>query len=806
MGAFFQDVRFAARLLRRQPSFSIVAIATLALGIGATTAVFTVVDGVLLRPLPYRDPGRIVLLMNGRGGVLLPVLSPLNYLDVVSQSGVFTESAAMDPSSASLTGFGDPQQIDGAQVTAGFFGVLGVQPTLGRGFVEADANGTRASVVVIGDGLWRRVFGARSEIVGSTIRMDGKPYTIIGIAPPDLALPRGAQYWVPFQFTSEQLAESQRGAQWVATIERVRPGVSFEQALAKIDVVGQRLAHDFPRTNKDRAFTAIRLQDRIVRGVRPALLILLGAVTLVLLVACVNVANLLLARANGRAHEVAVRAAIGAARRRLVQQFLAESVVLGVAGGAGGLLVATWITKVLIAIGPASIPRLSEVGIDWRVLAFTTSVALGTSICFGLMPAFAATSVAVGRFISTATRGSIGQGSPTSRRVLAVCEVALAVTLLVGAGLLIRSYQRLTDVNPGFTPDHVLTFTIGLPGQKYPTGRAIAQFVERYLGQLEATPGALSAAGVYGLPLDDNFTASSSFTRPGESDSGDTPSVGMRVVTPDYFKTLGIPLKAGRILDARDNEDSQQVVLINAEMARRFWPDMDPIGQRIHIAVRLTDTAARGDKTIVGVVGDVKYRGLDAEVVPEVYVPHAQQAVDSMTIAVRTAGDPLSFAPLARSVLASVDREMPIASVRSMDDVIGRSLAERRFAMLLLASFAAIGVLLATIGVYGVLAYMVAQRTQEIGLRLAIGASPADVVQLFAREGVVLAGLGLVGGLLTSLVAAKALTGLLFGVTATDPITLASVSVVLAGAAVCASYFPARRAASVDPMEALRHE
>jgi len=543
VGSLSHDIRYAFRMLYRQPAFTAVVVITLALGVGATTAVFTVVNGVLLRPLPYQEPDRIVQLFHGRNGRLSMTYSPMNYHDVTTQSGVFSDAAAISPSSASLTGTGDPEQLEGANVTTSFFAVLGVSPRIGRPFVDADGAEGGPSVVILSDGLWRRQFGARPEAIGSTMRLDGKPFTIVGVAPPELTIPAGAEYWRPLVFTRDNLSDKQRGAQWIGAIARLKPGIDLQQATSAMAVVANRLSQDFPNTNKDRVMAAMRLQDRIVRGIRPPLLILLGAVTLVLLVACVNVANLLLARANGRAREVAVRAAVGAGRGRLVQQFLAESVVLGLAGGLAGLGVAYWATRALVALGPANIPRLGEVGIDWRVLSFTAAVAVITSVLFGLVPALATTGSAIARFVSTAGRGAIGHGSTRLRKILVVCEMALAVVLLVGAGLLVRSYQRISGVNPGFSPDHVLTFTIGLPEAKYKTSAAAAQFVQEFVDRLAVHPGVEATAAVFGLPLDDNFAASSSFTRPGEVDSADSPSVGMRIVTPGYFKALKIPLR-----------------------------------------------------------------------------------------------------------------------------------------------------------------------------------------------------------------------------------------------------------------------
>ena len=799
VSAVFQDVRYAFRTLIRQPGFAFVSIVTLALGIGATTAVFTVVNGVLMRPLPYADPSRLVILLNGRNGRLVASFSPPNYRDATA-ADVFAASAAFNNTTLNLTGTGDPERLEGVDVTTAFFDVLGVSPRLGRAFVASDAQ-PGALVVIISDGLWRRL-GTRSEIVGSTLQLDGKPYTVIGVAR-DNTFPVQAAFWRPLIFTAHQLDNSQRGAQWVNAIARLKPDVELEQASAAVATIARRLEKDFPSTNRERQMVAVALKDRIVRNVRPALLMLFAAVSLVLLIACVNVANLLLARAQARTREVVVRAAVGAGRARLVQQFLVESVVLALLGAAAGLLLAWWSTRVLIALGTTSIPRLEEVAIDWRVLLFTLATATTTGGVFGLVPAAANTGAASAR--SLAGRGAVGAGGSRLRRTLVVAELALAVVLLVGAGLLLRSYERIRGVHPGFTADGVLTFRLALPESKYPDGNAAAQFVGDYVHGLSAIPGVQSASAVFGLPLDDDFNAFSTFTRRGEQNSDNEPTAGMRIITPDYLRTLNIPLRAGRTFDDRDTAASPEVVLINEEAARRYWPDRNPIGQQIHLGARLTDTRS-GQKTIVGVVGDVKYGGLDVTAPPEVYLPHTQHPVAEITIAVRTAGDPITLVPTARAALKSMDRELPISAVRLLADVVSRSIAERRFVMLLLACFAAVAVALAVIGVYGVLAYLVSQRTQEIGVRLAIGATPRDVVRLIVREGVALAGVGLLVGCLGALAAARVLSTMLFGIGAGDPLTFAAVVVVLTAAALCASYLPARRAARVDPMQALRAE
>jgi predicted permease len=805
MSALWQDIHYAARMLRRQPGFTIVAVLTLALGIGANTAVFTVVNGVLLRPLPYHDPDRLVVLLYGHPGRLTPWWSPLNYRDMVSGAAAFQDAAAFAPSTANLTGSGEPERIEGASVSWNYFNVLGVTMRGGRGFVAADGSGD-ADAVVISEGLWRRRYAGRGDTIGSAIHLDGRTRTIVGIAPARLQLPQKAEFWKPLVFSPRDLTPNNRGAQWISAVARLEPGGDVQGANAALQAVAARLAAEYNPTNGGTTAAAVPLHQRMVRNVRPTLLVLLGAVTLVLLIACVNVANLLLARAQSRTREVAVRAALGAGRGRLVRQFLAESILLGLLGGTAGLVAAAWCTRALVALGPASIPRLSDVAIDLRVLAFTIAIAAGTSVLFGLLPALSASGSRAARSIGSAGRGAVGGGGPFTRRALVVCEMALAVVLLVGAGLLIRSYERLQQVNPGFDPEGVVTFNLSLPEAKYPTTAAVAAFTATLISHLQAEPGVEATAAIFGLPFAGDFSASTSFRKPSQPDLPDGPSAGMRVVSPDYFKAMKIPLVAGRLFDAHDSETSPEVVLINQRTARRFFPDEDPIGQQIRVGVRLARDARGDNKTIVGVVGDVKYGSLDAETPPEIYLPYAQQVLDEYTVAVRTSGDPLAFAPALRRTVAAIDRELPVAAIAPMTAVVGASVAERRFTMLLLTAFAVVAVALAAIGIYGVLAYLVGQRTQEIGVRLAIGATPGNVVRLFVREGAALTLAGVGCGLAGAFAVTRALSTLLFGVTTTDPATFAAVAGSLALVALLASYVPARRAARVDPMTALRND
>jgi putative ABC transport system permease protein len=805
--AWRQDIRFAARQLRRNAGMTAIAVITLALGFGANTALFSVVNGVLLAPLPYPSSDRLVAIYEVAPGFDKGSMSYLNFLDWQRMSRTFSSMAIYRNQDYNFAGTGErgsAERVTGMMISADFFRTLGQAPVLGRDLGRDDDRAGATPVVVLSGGFWRRRFGASASVLGQTVALNGKPYTVIGIMPESFTFAGATRdVYTPIgQWTDANFRD--RGIE-VSThaVGRLAPAASIAQARADMNIVARDLAVEYPAANKNIGIALFALKDDLVGNVQRLLYVLLGAVGCLLLIACVNVANLLLARANSRAREVAVRAAVGAGRARLIQQFLVESVVLGVGGAVAGLAVAYWAIRALVALGPSRIPRLGEVGVDWRVLMFVVTVAVATSVVFGLVPALATTGRSFARLISTAGRGLVGEAGTRLRRTLVVAEMALAVVLLVAAGLLMRSYQRISHVDPGFSPDRVLTFAIGLPESKYKTSAAAAGFVQAFTDSLAARPGVEAAAGVFGLPLDESFTASSSFTRSGETDSADSPSVGMRIVTPDYFKALRIPLRAGRLFDGHDDETGAEVVVINEEAARRYWPGMNPIGQQLHLGVRLAE-ARSGQKTIVGVVGDVKWNGLDATPPPEVYLPHKQHAVDSLTIVVRTAGEPAAFVPVARADLATLDRELPISAVRTMDEVVGRSIVERRFMMLLLGTFAAVAILLAAIGVYGVLAYIVSQRTQEIGVRLAIGASPADVVRLFLREGVALAAAGLLIGVVSALAAGRVLASLLFGVTTTDPLTFVGVTLALGVAALCASYLPARRAAAVDPMTALR--
>ena len=805
MRLLVRDLRHALRLLRRQPAFTGVAILTLALGIGTTTAVFTIVNGVLLRPLPYRDPSRLVILYYGHQGRVSPWFSPLNLRDYVGRSDAFAGASAVEPITASMTGLADPERLQGARVSWNYFNLMGVPMALGRPFAESDAQGD-GNLAVISDGLWRRRFGARSDAVSSVMTLDGRTMTIVGVAPASLRFPATAEFWQPLIFKPADLAPGARGAQWVQVLARLKETVSSGQATIALQTVADSLATEFPDTEKDATVSAVSLHERIVGGIRPTLVTVFGSVTLVLLIACANVANLLLARGQARGREVAVRAALGASRRQLVAQLLTESLVLGMLGGAAGASVAFWMVRALVLLGPASIPRLPELAVDMNVLGFGVALALMTSIVSGLTPALAMSGRSMHRGVLLRDRGAAGASGTRARRVLVISELAGAAMLLVAAGLLIRSYVQLQHVEPGFDAEGVTTFSLSLPVARYPDPASPRAFVSSLLSRLQSEPGIESAAVAMGLPFASDRNALTGFRHEGQEvpDSASMPTAGLRIVSPAYFAVMKIPIRAGRSFDDRDTAMGPEVALINERTAQRYFAGQNPIGRQIRVSAQLSREARSGPKTIVGVVGDIKYRGLDEDTPAEIYLPYEQQPVDAFTVAVRSAGDRIASIPAMRQDVAGLDPLLPLANTERLATLVDASLAGRRFTMVVLLSFAAIAVALSVIGVYGVLAYMVGQRRREIGLRLAIGASPADVIWLFAREGAALTVVGLMVGLAGALAAGRWMSSLLFGVTPADPATLAIVICALAGAAACATYLPARRAAGVDPSDALR--
>ncbi len=794
----FQDVRYAFRLLLRQRGFAAVAVITLALGIGITTAVFTVVNGVLLQPLPYASPDRLVLLLYGPPGRTSPWLSPLNFQDYVAGSGSFTQAAAMTPTTGNVTGGGDPERVSGSRVSTSFFDVLGVRMTFGRGFAAGETD-----TIVLSDRFWRRRFGARPDVISSPITLDGTVYTIVGVAPVDARFPAAAEYWRPLVFAPRDVVPQARGALWVQAVARLEPGVTADGAAAALTGVAHRLAAAFPDTERDATAGVIPLHERIVRTIRPSLLLLLGAVALVLVIACANVAGLLAARAADRRREIVVRSALGAGRWRIFRQFLVESAVLGLAGAAAGVPLAYALVRFALLQASATLPRATEVRLDTTVLAFTVLVGLATSVAFGLMPAFLASAA---RLSTGASRGVIGAARRHARQALVVAEIGLAGVLLAAAGLLLRSYQNVQAIDPGFDASRTTTFSLSLPGTSYGEDGRLSAFTSQLVERLRALPGVESAAIAMRIPFSDDLSMWTSFRVPGAAPSSGAaaPSAALRIVSDGYFETVKLPVTRGRAFDVRDTASSPEVVVINERMAERSFGGLDPVGRQLTVGVSLSRSARNGPKTVVGVVGNVKSDALDAESPAEIYVPYVQEPVSDYTVLVRTASDATPIAAALRREVGAIDPALPLAHLRPFAELVDASVASRRFALLLVTVFAVLAAALAAIGVYGVIAYVVAQRTAEIGVRIAVGATPGDIARLFGREAVVVAAIGIAAGIGGAVAGGRLLAASLYNVTPRDPATLAAVAGVLAAAAFVATVVPIRRAVRVDPTTALR--
>ncbi len=729
-----------------------------------------------------------------------PWFSPPNFRDYAAQNDAFSSTAALTPITVNMTGLGEPERLQGARVSWNYFDVLGVGIAHGRAFVEADDQGD-GNRIVLSYGLWRRRFGGRPDVINSTTTLDGRSVTIVGVASADLNFPATAQFWQPLIFTPRDLSAESRGAQWVQVLARLKIDVSPQQATTALQTIGRSLAREFPQTENDVTALAIPLHERIVGNIRPTLFALLGAVTLVLLIACANVASLLLARAQARGREVAVRIALGATRRQLIAQLLTESLVLGMLGAAAG-----------VGIADRARPRARAVR---TCIDSAPGDADGrcerSGLCRGCGHRYqhrVRLDARRHRSFALSSRGAVGKSTTGARRLLVVSELAFAAMLLVSSGLLIRSYLQLQRVEPGFDPEGVATFGLSLPAAKYPAAANLDAFVSTLLSRLEAEPGVESAAVAFGLPFTSDLNVITGFRREdqAEPESASMPSASMRIVSADYFRTMRIPIRSGRLFDRRDTATAPEVVLINERTAQRFFAGVNPIGQQIRVSAEIARDVRNGPKTVVGIVGNVKYRGLDEETPAEIYLPYDQHQVDAFTVAVRTTADPLAIIPSLRRDVAGLDPLLPLANIKSLASLVDASIVGRRFTMVVFLSFAVIAAALSAIGVYSVLAYLVSQRTKEIGLRLAIGASPSGVVWLFVREGMVLTAVGLTAGLAGAVAADQWIRSLLFGVTPADPTTFAAVGCALTVTAVLATYVPARRAASVDPTDALRSD
>ena len=801
-----RDLHYALRSLARRPAFTAVVVLTLALGIGATTSIFSVVHGVLLRSLPYGKPERLVTIVgvptDEDTAKVASAASHPDFVDYRAAARSFEQMAAYRAWAWTLTGREmNPTVLEGAAITANLLPTLRVQPALGRNFLPEEERPGGARLVILGDALWRGRFGGDPAILGRTVTIDAMPHTVVGVMPRGFEFPGRSQLWIPLV---PERVEENRGVHRYGLLARLAPSATLEGASAEMRGIARRLELQYPEDNAKRTVRLVPLHDRIVRNIRPALLVLFGAVVVMLLIVCANVANLVLARAAAREREVAVRAALGAGRGTLVRQFLTESVVIAVLGGLGGVLVAYWGTRLLVGSAPLEIPRVGEIGIDATVLGFALLVSLGTGIAFGLAPAL--------QYTRPGSFGGLREGRGTTgsaarrrvRHTLVVAEVALAVVLVIGAGLLAKSFRQLQHVDLGFDSTGLLTAHVLPPEARYDTREKVRAFYEELRSRLRATPGISEVAISMEHPLSPGWTTS--FTIEGRPAPlpGHEPEARIRPVMPGYFRTVGIRLLRGRDIAETDRAESPGVVVINESFARRHFPGEDPIGRRL-LRNPWWDGMPRSFE-IIGVAADERYLGLDQETDPATYFAFAHFPLNNMYVTLRTDGDPLALVPSLRRVIWSLDRDLPLDEIRTMDELLAESLAAPRFNATLLVLFAGIALLLAAIGIYGVLAFSVAQRTSEIGIRIALGAPRGRVVALVVRQAVLLTGVGLALGLIVAGWTTGALDRLLYRVSATDPVVFASVAAVLGLVALVAAYLPARRASRIDPMIALKAE
>lgn len=806
-----RNLRYALRVLLKNPGFSVVAIVTLALGMGANTAIFSVADALLLRPLPYAHAGRLVLVYAEKrdaAGAIQPFSYPhATFLN--DKSRAFSGFAAFTDENFNLTGMGDPEQLTAARTSWNFFDVLGVRPSLGRAFLPAeDQPGTRA-VCLISHALWTRAFGARRDIVGQNITLDAAPYTIIGVLPRGFRfapLGKDVDIWAPrvFDLNLTTPAQIRAGVGFLSAVARLAQGVSARQADAEMRILDRQYKLEnpgMPDADPTQSIRARDLQQQTVSNVRTALLILSGAVGLLLLLACANVAALLLSRSLARQKEIAIRAALGATRARLIWQLLAESIVLALAGGALGAAFSAWGTSALTALGQGSVPRLEEIGINWRVMVFTAGLSFITGLLVGLLPAIQLSRRDLNPMLRAEGRASSGGPRRNhTRSALVVAQVALSMVLLVGAGLLIRSFVRLRNVDAGFDARNALTMNIALPPARYPKGPQMAAFYAEVVKRVSALPGVESAAVSSALPVRPVRFSPVLVEGQPQVPLAMRPILAIQMVSPAYFRTLRVALLQGREFTEHDNADAPLVAIVNQTLVRRFWPHDDPVGKQLFLG-RMTVPAK-----VVGVAADVNNVSLAAPPQPEVYLSFPQRPWAAMNLILRTAGDPHKWTAAARAAVAAVDRDQPVTAVNTMEEVLETSTAERRFSVFLLGVFSMTALVLAAVGLYGAIAYSVAERTREMGIRVALGANAGDIQRMIVGHGLRLAMAGLAIGTLAALTLTRLMSGLLFHVSSADPASFAASALLFAGIAAIASYLPARRAMRIDPAEALRYE
>ncbi len=821
MQKIWQDLRYGARMLLKSPGITFVVVLALALGIGANTAIFSVVDAALLRPLPYDESDRLVFINETSKSMDEISISYPNFTDWRNQNSVFEKIGVSNRGSYNLTGAGEAERIVTAQMSADLFAALRTNPLMGRVYNNDEDKPGGSPVVVLSYPLWQRRFGGQAGILNQQITLNNKSYTVIGIMPPGFQFPSRSEMWVPVGQLSGEASWQQRGNHpGLYGVARLKPGVTFEQAKAEMDRIAANLAQQYPKEIGGNGIGLRPLLEIYVGEVRRALWVLFAAVAFVLLIACANIANLLLARAQSRQKEMAIRAAMGAGRWRIARQLLTESVLLALIGGTLGLLIAQWGIKLILYVSPDAIPRAKEISLDWRVLAFTIGISFLTGILFGLVPALQAGVVDVHETLKESGRGT--SSKHWLRSSLVVVEVATTLVLLIGAGLMIRSFYRLQKVNPGFSYEHLTSFSVALPRKKYATDDQQEQFFNRLLDNLRSLPGAEATAGASGLPLGNNGWQTS-FVVDGQPPppEGQTPLMEACLVTPDYFRAMNIPLLRGRYFTERDDRswiagkdlsklEEVQIeiaglnsVIIDEEFAKRYWPGEDAVGKRI----RLGNDPSAPVLTVQGVVGRVKMEGLgtDSKRV-QGYFPFAQIPSSSLTVIVKAAGDPNQLIAGVRQQVKSIDPDQPIYAIRTMDEIRSESVAPERLNLTLLSIFAGIALVLAIVGIYGVMSYSVTQRTHEIGIRMAIGAQPRDVFRMVLGQGMILAIIGVVIGLIGAFGLTRLMATMLFDVQPTDPATFMAISVLLTVVALVACYIPGRRATRVDPVESLRYE
>src|SRR3954471_3709556 len=802
-----QDVRYGLRMLVKNPAFTVIAVFALALGIGANSAIFSVVNALLLRPLPYTNPNQLVVIWESAAHLGFPknTPSPANFLDWQKQSTVFESMAAFAERSFNLTGVGEPERLDGRRVSANLFDLLGVKPLLGRNFVpDEDKPGTK--VALLNESLWKRRFGSDPGVIGRALPHNGESYTVVGVLPNSVRLPAFGnwrdQIWVPLAFTSEEAAS--RGNHYLEVIGRMKPGVKLEQARAEMATIMAQLAQQYPEHNTRMGTVVNPLHEEIIGNMKPALLVLLGAVAFVLLIACANVANLLLARAAVRHKEIALRLALGADRARLTKQLLVESVLLSLLGGVVGLAFAYAELQVLTRFIPPDVAHAEMISIDAKVLGFTLLVALVTGLVFGLAPASQASHFNLNDTLKEGGRDAgAGPKGKRLRSALVIAEVAVSFILLIGAGLLINSFMHLRNLDPGFRVDHLLALNVDLSETKYPDNPKRTAFFDEVVRRVQALPGVRSVAVAGNLP----FTYNGDSMPIGVEGIPDPPpdqhpDVIFRAVGPGYFSPMGIPFVRGRDFNEQDTLDTSLAVVVSEKTAKYYWPNADPIGKRL----KNGSTTQEGPwRTVVGVVKDVRQNDFIAEPKMQMYFTYRQlRSLMPNALIVRTAVDPLSLATSVRNAIWSVDKDQTVANVDTMEQIVAGAVARQRFSMLLLAVFAGVALVLAAVGIYGVMSYSVAQQTREIGIRMALGAQRSDVLKMTVKQGLKLVALGLVIGLAAAFILTRVMATLLFGISATDPLTFISISLVLLAVAILASYIPALRATKVDPMIALR--